>query len=244
MPFRFVSRWRVVEWVFFGLLLALFAWFGFTLIRYYRAIKSGAANPLLEQRLQASISSQIANQKVTEEDLVRLQPPSAPAFGNPEAKLVIVEFSDFGCPYSLQSFPAVREVMQKYKDRVYFMARDFPVDELHPRATATALAARCAHEQGIYWPYHDKLFSQQERHEDADLELYAQEVGMNLPSFQACVREKRYADRVQMETADGLRAGVEGTPTFFFNGVRVQGALDVRTLEFIIEAFLKSSATF
>lgn len=246
MPFRLMPEWRrwhVLQWVFLAFILLLLGWFGFTMIRYYRAIRSGEANPLLDQRLQASISSQIANQQVTSEDLLRLQPPSAPAFGNPAAKLVVVEFLDFGCPYCLQSFPAMREIMQKYKDRVYFMARDFPVDELHPRATATAMAARCAQEQGLYWPYHDKLFLNQEHHEEADLERYAQEVGMNVPSFQACVREKRYEDVVQREVADGLRAGVAGTPTFFFNGIRVQGALDVRTLEFIIETFLKSSSS-
>jgi protein-disulfide isomerase len=161
--------------------------------------------------------------------------------GNPAARLVVVEFLDFGCPYCRDSFSAVREVMQRYQDRVYFIARDFPVDELHPRATAAALAARCAQEQGFYWPYHDKLFSQQEHHEAVDLQRYAQEIGLNMSLFETCVFEKRYVDRIQMESADGLRAGVEGTPTFFFNGIKVQGALNARTLDFIVQTFLKQT---
>lgn len=224
--------------MFVGFFVALVGWFGFTFVRYYRAIRSGETNPLLDQQLQTSISSQLANAHVTEEDLVRLQPPSAPAFGNPAAKLVVVEFLDFGCPYSYDAFLAVREVMQRYKDRVYFMARDFPIDELRPHASVVALAGRCAQEQGLYWPYHDKLFSNQDHQEDGDLRQYAQEAGLSVPSFDACIREKRYADRVQNEIADGLRAGVEGTPTFFFNGVRVQGALDARTFEFVLQQFL------
>lgn len=231
-----------MEWIFVGCIVFVLGWFGFTMIRYYRAIRAGVSNPLLDQKLEASITSQLANQKVTQEDLVRLQPPSAPAFGNPAAKVVMVEFLDFGCPYCLDSFPAVREVMQRYQDRVYFIMRDFPVDELHPRASAAALAARCAHEQNLYWAYHDKLFTQQDRHEDADLRRYAQEIGANMPTFEACLQDRRYADRIQTEIADGLRAGVEGTPTFFFNGVKVQGALNARTLEFILETFLKQSA--
>ncbi len=238
-----VSLWRVIKWLLIGLFVALLGWFGYTLISYYRAIRAGDSSPLLDQRLEASVSSAIANQHVTEEDLLRLQPTSAPAFGNPAAKLVVVEFLDFGCPYCHDSFPGVRELMQRYQDRFYFIARDFPVDELHPRATAAALAARCAHEQGMYWPYHDKLFSNQDRHEDEDLRRYAQEVGMNVPSFDQCYKEKRYETRIRTEIADGLRAGVEGTPTFFFNGIRVQGALDARTLEFLIKKFIDTTAT-
>ncbi len=239
--FQRMSGWRWLEWIFFAFLMAILGWFVFTFFRYYFAIRSGASNPLLSQRLDATISSQIANQHVTEEDLLRLQPTTAPTLGNPASKLVVVEFLDFGCPYCKDSYSAVREVMEKYKNKVYFMARDFPVEELHPRAIAAALAARCAQEQGLYWPYHDKLFAHQDRHEDADLRTYAQEVGANVPSFDQCVREKRYESFVQQELADGLRAGVEGTPTFFFNGVRVQGGLDAPTLEFIISKFLTSS---
>jgi protein-disulfide isomerase len=233
-----VSGWGFVKWGMITLFALIIGWFGYYLIRYYRAIRSGDSNPLLDQRLEASLSSAMANQKVTEEDLLRLQPTSAPALGNPAAKLVIVEFLDFGCPYCRDSFPAVRELIQRYQDQIYFIARDFPVDSLHPRATAAALAARCAHEQGLYWPYHDKLFATQDQQQDEDLRRYAQEVGLNVPSFDQCYKEKRYQDRIQGEIADGLRAGVEGTPTFFFNGIRIQGALDGKTLEFLIKKFL------
>ncbi len=242
MSFGFLSRvsgWRVARWVFLGMCVALVTWFCVIFGRYYRAILAGEVNPLLDQQLQASVSHQLANAHVTEEDLIRLQPPSAPAFGNPAAKVVVVEFLDFGCPYSRDSFSVVREVMEKYKDRVYFIARDFPIDELHPRATSAALAGRCAQEQKLYWPYHDKLFGNQEHQEDEDLRRYAQEVGLSLPSFDACIKDKRYMERIQADSADGLRAGVEGTPTFFLNGVRIPGSFDARTFEFLLKQFLE-----
>ncbi len=230
---------RVLAGIFGLLVLAGIGAFGLQIFHYYRAIRSGDTNPLLEQRLESSFSRLRANTTVTAEDLKRLHPPTAPSFGNPEAKLVIVEFLDFDCPYCKESFPVVREMMEREKDRVYFIVRDFPVEELHPRALSAALAARCAQDQGGFWPYHDKLFTDQDHHEDADLIRFAREIGLQQPAFTACLNDRRHATQIQAEIADGLRAGVQGTPTFFFNGIKLQGALNRQTFEFLVKKFLE-----
>lgn len=224
------------------ILLAGAVWFGMSVTRYYRAIQSGETNPLLNQRLESSISTAIANKQVTERDLRGLYRSDAPSIGPSDAKLTIVEFLDFGCPYCRQSFEPVREITTKYKDQVRLVVRDFPLEAIHPGATKAAHAARCAKDQGKYWAYHDKLFVNQNAFSDAELEQYAIEVGANIDRFQECMRENRFRQAIESDVTDGLAAGVGGTPTFFFNGHRIQGALNAEMLELIIEQFLKQSS--
>lgn len=224
---------------FFVLLMATgAAWFGRQTFQYYQAIKRGESNPLLNERLDASFSRLVANANVTPEDLKRLVSVNAPTLGPADAKLTVVEFIDFDCPYSKQAFSGFREMMEKYQDRVRFIIRDYPIEESHPRASVAAQAARCANEQGKYWMYHDKLFASPDKHEDADLQRYADESGMDAARFHECLTSKKYEDTIKGDLADGLRSGVEGTPTFFFNGLKVQGALNREMLEFLIKKFL------
>lgn len=233
-----IPVWKIFLFFLLFLIAIGVAWFGKQTFQYYRAIKRGEVNPLLNQRLDASFSRLVANTNVTPEDLKRLVAVHAPSKGPENAKLTLVEFVDFDCPYSRQSFSGLRELMEKYQDRVRFVIRDFPLEELHPRAFAVAQAARCAHEQGKYWIYHDKLFAVADRHEDTDLRRYAHEADLNVAKFDACVAERKHESAVKGDLADGLKSGVEGTPTFFFNGLKVQGALNKEMLEFLIQKFL------
>ena len=232
------SLWRIL----LALLVLSFvigaAWFGSQSLRFYRAIKRGEVNPLLNQRLDASFSRLVANTNVTPEDLKRLVTTGAPSEGPENAKLTIVEFVDFDCPYSRRAFPGLREMMAKYKSRVRFVIRDFPIEDIHPQAMMIAQAARCANEQGRYWMYHDKLFASVDRHERTDLVRYADEVGLDASLFGACLTSKKFEPAVKGDMVDGLKLGVEGTPTFFFNGMKVQGALDRGLLDFLIQKFL------
>ncbi len=233
-----LSTGRVILLVVVLLLVVGFGAFSLQVYRYYRAIRSGESNPFLEQQLTSSLSHLQANTQVSQEDLVRLSSASAGSMGNPKAKLTIVEFIDFDCPYSKESFAPVREMVSKYQDQVHFLVRDFPLQDVHPRALSEAVAARCAGAQGKFWAYHDKLFMNQENHADEDLARYAREVGADGATFDACARSSVFNGAVQQDVQDGLRADVEGTPTFFFNGIKVQGALDAPTLEFLIKKFL------
>jgi protein-disulfide isomerase len=124
---------------------------------------------------------------------------------------------------------------------VRFIVRQFPVEELHPGATQAAVASRCAMKQGKFWPYFDRLFQQPAGRTDEDYLRHAQDVGLDVAAFQACQADTSVAAGVDQDLADGLAAGVEGTPTFFFNGVRVQGALDAQTIDFLIAKNLRSN---
>lgn len=214
-------------------------WFGAQTYAFFREIKSGNANILLERRLQSSVSRAVANANVTQADLDRLAKTDAPSTGPADAPLTIVEFVDYDCPFSRASFEPVRELSSEYATSVRLIIRDFPLEDIHPGAMRKAMAARCAHEQGKFWPYHDKLYVNQDAFQEGDLDRFAREVGLDMVRFDACLTGERTRSLVETDVADGLRAGVQGTPTFFFNGVRIQGGLDRDILRFLIEDFLK-----
>jgi len=234
-----MSRGRVVAGAVGLVLLIGLTVFVVQVIQSYGHIRRGEADPFLEKKLQSSFSKLIANQKVTQQDMARLRSPDAATFGNPNAKLTIVEFLDFDCPFCEASFAPLREMMGKYANQVYFVVRDFPIEELHPRAIAAALAAHCAQAQGKFWPYHDQLFFHQDQHEDADLMRYVKMVGLDETAFRTCYVNQTYKDKIQQSLGDGLQVGVQATPTFFFNDVKIQGALTREQLEFLIQRFLK-----
>ncbi|MDO8584053.1 MAG: DsbA family protein [bacterium] len=234
-----ISCWKWFVYIVLALVIIGLFFFGRQIYLYYRAIRSGTANPIFEQALDSSFSSMIANKHVSASDLLALTNKGAPTLGKKNAPLSVVEFVDFDCPYTRKSAPSVRSVMQKYADRVSFQVRDFPVTDVHPRALEKALAARCAHSQGRYWSYHDVLFANQDKDTDADLEAFASQAGLDVAAFRTCYASQSGKTSIQQDLKDGLQVGVEGTPTFFFNGIKIQGALDEATFTLIIDQFLK-----
>jgi protein-disulfide isomerase len=157
-----------------------------------------------------------------------------PSFGPKEAPIQIIEFSDFECPYSRDFAFSLRELMIKYPNRFNFIFRDFPLVEIHPNSFRAAEAANCAAEQGKFWPMHDKLFQNQERLSDLDLKLYALQIGLDMVKFNQCFDGHKYKEEIEIDLADGKAAGVIGTPTFFINGVKVEGVIPKEGLEKII----------
>jgi protein-disulfide isomerase len=214
--------------------------FLYDFIGSYRAIKRGEVNPFANQRLESSVSHLQANQRIASEDLARLSSISAPSVGPTSASVTVVAFLDYGCPYCRKSSGAFREMILKYQDRVHFIVRDFPIEELHPTAMQAAIAARCAFAQDKGWAFHDALFAHQDQQTQEDLTRYALQAGVNEARFLECVQKKTPEPLIKQDLADGLRVGVQGTPTYFFNGVRVQGALDSATFDFLIQRFLKN----
>jgi len=230
-------------WKTLGLLLGVLILVGSLLFArqtytYYQAIRSGELNPLLDQQLESSVSHLIANKSVSQADLDLLADPTAPSIGSASPTLTIVEFLDFGCPFCRQAFEPVRERVLAHQENVKLIVRHFPLEDLHPGATHASYAAHCAQEQGKFWPYHDKLYLNQMSFTDNDLIRFAREVGLDLPAFNACMTAPRTKQVVEHDQAVGLSAGVEGTPTFFFNGVKIQGAPSREALEYLINRFL------
>lgn len=148
-----------------------------------------------------------------------------PSFGPPDARVTIVEFSDFQCPYcKMFKDNTLAQLKQAYGNRVRFVFRDFPLDSIHPYARGAAEAAQCAHEQGKFWEYHDILFANQQALTPPDLKRYAQQLGLDTRRFNDCVDSHKYQASVEADVQEGNRLHVSGTPTFFINGRVLVGA--------------------
>ena len=163
-----------------------------------------------------------------------------PSIGNPDAKLTIVEFADFGCPFSREASFSIRALALTYADRIEYIYRDFPITDSHPEAQMAAEAGECAREQDEdkFWAYHDTLYQNQDDLARSSLREYARAVGLNVSKFDQCLASGRYRQEVLEDFQDGVEAGVVGTPTFFFNGQRVAGAIPLETLRLIVDAYL------
>jgi protein-disulfide isomerase len=158
-----------------------------------------------------------------------------PTLGNPEALIKVVEFADFGCPYCKEASNTVRALAAKYPEKIYYQYRDYPVDELHPEARMVAQAAACAHAQDKFWEFHDKAYQMQSSLSEEKVSQIAEEIGVDMREFDACVSSETYADEVEEDYQDGIDVGVIGTPTFFINGNKIPGAIPYEIFESLIE---------
>lgn len=162
--------------------------------------------------------------------------------GRADAPLVILEFSDFECPFCGRFSRGVyNQIQREYVDtgKVRYVFRHLPIERMHPKAMKAAEAAQCALAQGRFWEMHDRLFANQKALAPPNLIAYAQVLGLNLTTFEQCLGG-RATVRVKQDLAEGLRAGITGTPAFFIGTVTKQGKLKV--LQKLIGA--KPYATF
>jgi protein-disulfide isomerase len=143
--------------------------------------------------------------------------------GNPKAPVMIVEFSDYQCPYCHQIEPTVKKILAKYGDKVSFSYRDFPLTAIHQNAMIAAEASRCAEEQGKFWEYHDQLFASSSLEKNSLID-YARNLKLDDKQFDSCLTAEKYKADIDKDEQEGRTAGVNGTPGFFINGVFVNGA--------------------
>ena len=162
-----------------------------------------------------------------------------PWTGNKSAPVTIVIFSDYTCPYCAKFAEVERMIAENYSDKVKIVFRDFPVHgEISYKA---AEAADCALEQGKFWEYHYILFERQREwiNNVSKLYDYAKELGLDVNKFKACLDSDKYRDEVRKDYEDGIRYGVQGTPTFFVNGKMYVGYRSYDEMVKIIESALK-----
>jgi len=160
---------------------------------------------------------------------IDLETTDAPSLGPVSAKITIVEFSDFQCPfcgrYSRDTFPQVeRDYVSAGKIRYVF--RHYPLERIHPRALKAAEAGECAHQQGKFWEMHTRLFANQQALAESDLVKSAEALGLNSAAFQQCLAG-RTTERIRHDQADGSRAGISGTPMFFLGTTMTDGKVHV-----------------
>ena len=158
--------------------------------------------------------------------------------GDPRAPVTLVEYGDFQCPYCVDAYPVVHELLQRFGDRLRFVFRHMPLSDLHPRAEATAEAAEAAGAQGRFWEMHDRLFTHQQQLSDEDLRGHAQAIGLDMEPFERELRERRHAARVAEDYDSGVRSGIPSTPRFFVNGFIHLGSPSRAELEEAISAEL------
>jgi protein-disulfide isomerase len=170
---------------------------------------------------------------VSEERDHILGPRSAPA--------TLVEYGDYECPFCRAAFPIVEEIRGAMGPRIRFVYRHFPVTTVHPNAYNAAQAAEAAGGQGRFWQMHSMLFENQRWLRPDDLLVYADILGLDLVRFADDLAMHRHAQRVREDFMSGVRSGVNGTPTFFVNGVRHDAGWDFPRLMDALERAAESN---
>ncbi len=150
--------------------------------------------------------------------------------GAPDAPVTVVEYGDFECPYCGQAEPIVRDLLASFGDDLRYVWRHLPLNDVHPNAQMAAEAAEAAGSQGAFWEMYDSLLSHQDELDPPGLHRQAEALGIDPDRFEEELRSREHAPRVSEDVAGADASGVAGTPTFFVNGRRHQGAYDTATL--------------
>lgn len=150
--------------------------------------------------------------------------------GPAEAAVTLVEYGDYECPYCGAAYPIIKEVQERMGERLRFVFRNFPITTSHPHAEQAAEAAEAAAAQGRFWQMHDLLYENQQRLGDEDLRAYAGQLGLEVEPFDQELAEHVHAPRVREDFMSGVRSGVNGTPTFYINGLRYDDSYELDTL--------------
>jgi protein-disulfide isomerase len=143
--------------------------------------------------------------------------------GPASALVTLLEYGDYECPHCGQAHPVVEQLESRLGDEMRFVYRHFPLSQIHPHAVLAAEAAEAAGAQGQFWEMHDMLFANQEALDGEDLARYAASIGLELDRFLDDLATHKYESRVRESFMSGVRSGVNGTPTFFIDGIRFDG---------------------
>lgn len=181
-------------------------------------------------------------------DKVNVSVDDDPMLGNPKAKVTLVEFSDFQCPFCRSFWSgAYQQIKKEYIDtgKAKLVYRDYPLS-FHPASQVSAEASECAHEQGKFWEIHDKIFGEQAKQGTGtitfgvdELKKWASQIGLDSAKFNQCLDSGKYKSEVEKDFADGSAYGVSGTPTLFVNGQPVVGAQPFSAFKALIDKELK-----
>jgi len=144
--------------------------------------------------------------------------------------VTLVEYGDYECPYCGEAYPIVKAIQERMGEQLRFVFRNFPISTAHPHAEQAAEAAEAAAAQDRFWQMHDHLYENQRHLLDDDLHSYAQALDLDADLFDKELAEHVHADRVHEDFMSGVRSGVNGTPTFFINGMRHDDSYELETL--------------
>lgn len=177
------------------------------------------------------------NQPLSKEAQAKIAAKGAPSFGPEDAKVTIVEFSDFECPYCTRAADVTHKIRERYGDKVRFVFRQFPLP-MHQQAHLAAQASLAAAEQGKFWEFHDMLFANQRALTRDSLEGYAKQLNLNVSSLKQALDSEKYKAAVDSDLKLGEEVNVSGTPTVFINGKRVPNPTEFAPVAKLIDEAL------
>lgn len=182
-------------------------------------------------------AEEMKNQPLSAELQKLIAASGAPEYGPADAKVTVVEFSDFECPYCSRAANVMTGLKEKYGDKVRFVFRQFPLS-FHKNAQGAAEASMAANAQGKFWEFHDLMFKNQKALSTAELEGYAKTVGLDMAKFKADMESHKYADQVKSDVELGGKVAVSGTPTLFINGERAANPTDLAAVSKVVDKAL------
>ncbi|EMO64399.1 DsbA family protein [Leptospira borgpetersenii] len=162
-----------------------------------------------------------------------------PSIGPENAKVTVIEFSDFECPFCKRSQDVNAQLRAKYKDQIRWVFRDYPLS-FHPNAMFAHIAANCSTSQGKYWEFFKVLFDNSGNLSKERVLDLARGVGLDMKTFSQCVNDASVRKEVEADIAEGEKYGVSGTPAFFINGIMVEGAQPIEAFTKVIDQELKN----
>lgn len=225
-----IKKWHILLGVFLFFFLTVSMLFLRKVFIYKKAIENGS---IIMNTDITKYSSYNGNINVPREEVSRkeLESNSSPSIGSTKPIMTIVEFADFNCSYCLSAYDDLKLFVEENKDEVKLIYRYFPIsDDLTPE-----ISASCASEQGKFWDMHDKLFENQRILNETSYARFAKEIGLDVDKFKSCYSSKKYESTISSDTSLGLKAGVDGTPTFFVNGYFIQGVVTKEIWEQFLE---------
>jgi protein-disulfide isomerase len=170
-----------------------------------------------------------------------VDPGDSPYYGSENAKVTLIEFSDFECPYCSRLAETLDRVKKEYSDTIKLVFRQYPLSKIHPNAQKAAEASLCAADQGKFWEMHDLLFADRKALKIEDLKAKAAQLDLDAGQFDSCLDNGKHASAVQADLRDGMAVGVSGTPALFINGRALSGAVAYETIVEIIKEELAAA---
>ena len=195
-----------------------------------------------ETRIVADLKEHALKPPPVLDDPVSLNTQGDPSLGPENARVTIVEFSDFQCPYCAAAAQQARILLEKFPKDIRLVFKQFPLDD-HSQAFLAAEASVAAHAQGKFWEMHNKLYDNFRTISPQNILVWAKEIGLDMKRFVEDVDSGKYKQAVENEVKQGENAGVQGTPSFFFNGRRYSGAFQADTVAELLKSEFKVSPT-
>jgi protein-disulfide isomerase len=203
-----------------------------------QGVKDGKSLVEISKLMDASPK---AHRPKTLEDPVVIDVAGSPVKGPDNARITLVEFSDFECPFCYAAVAQVDKIMAAYPKDIKLIYKQFPLS-MHPHAQMAAIASLAAKDQGKFWEMYEVLFKNSRRLSPDNILMWAKEIGLDMDKFKAALASSKYQAIIEKDLKDGETAGVYGTPSFYINGKQYNGEVALATLKPILDAELKGGA--